>query len=130
MGVAFTGYLFHRSNVCLVQNLPIDFLTPGKYQPRKQIIEANLRELAVLIKVHGIIQLLLVRKVGDNRYEIVAGERRWQAAKIVGLTNVPSIIRNVEDKVALAFSVVENVQRADLNPIEEAIVLLGLEKSF
>ncbi|HDV5785709.1 TPA: ParB/RepB/Spo0J family partition protein [Legionella pneumophila] len=113
-----------------ISHLAVELLTSGKYQPRKQFDEAILDELANSIKVQGIIQPLIVRKIADERYEIIAGERRWRAAKKAGLTYVPVIIRNIEDNVALAFSLIENIQRENLNPIEEALGLNRFREEF
>lgn len=114
----------------LITNLAVELLCSGKYQPRKQFDESILDELANSIKTQGIIQPLIVRKISDERYEIVAGERRWRAAKKAGLTYVPVIIRNINDNTALAFSLIENIQRENLNPIEEALALNRLREEF
>jgi ParB family chromosome partitioning protein len=99
--------------------LDIDVLTPNPAQPRTQIDEARLEELAQSIRTHGVIQPIVIRKVAD-RYEIVAGERRWRAAQRAGLFRVPVVIRNVPDDMLLEVALIENIQRDDLNPIEEA----------
>lgn len=122
-----------KSDKSISQNLEylaIDLLQPGKYQPRKEFTDASLLELADSIKAQGIIQPLIVRPVETNRYEIIAGERRWRAAKKAELTEVPVIIRNVEDNTALAFALIENIQREDLNPIEEAHAFSRLRDEF
>lgn len=113
-----------------VSNLSVDLLTSGKYQPRTMISDDSLIDLASSIKAQGIIQPLIVRNIGGDRYEIIAGERRWRAAKIAGLSNVPSIIRNVTDETALAFALIENIQRESLNPIDEAVCLVRLKDEF
>lgn len=113
-----------------LQYLSIDFLQSGKYQPRKKFTDESLTELADSIKAQGIIQPLIVRQVETHQYEIIAGERRWRAAKKAELKEVPVIIRNVEDNVALAFALIENIQREDLNPIEEAQAFSRLRDDF
>lgn len=113
-----------------ITHLALEFLQPGKYQPRKHIDDTVLNELADSIKVQGIIQPLIVRKVEHGQYEIIAGERRWRAARIAGLTQVPVIIRNIEDNVALAFALIENIQRENLNPIEEAVAFAKFRDEF
>ena len=113
-----------------ITHLAVELLNSGKYQPRKQFDESILDELANSIKVQGIIQPLIVRKIAEECYEIIAGERRWRAAKKAGLTYVPVIIRNIDDNVALAFSLIENIQRENLNPIEEALALNRFREEF
>ena len=113
-----------------ISHLALEFLTPGKYQPRKHIDDTTLNELADSIKVQGIIQPLIVRKVEFSKYEIIAGERRWRAATIAGLTHVPAIVRDIEDNVALAFSLIENIQRENLNPVEEAVAFSKFRDEF
>lgn len=113
-----------------ITHLAVELLISGKYQPRKQFDESILDELANSIKVQGIIQPLIVRKITEERYEIIAGERRWRAAKKAGLTYVPVIVRNIDDNVALAFSLIENIQRENLNPIEEALALNRFREDF
>jgi len=100
--------------------LGIDMLQPGKYQPRTHMDEAALQDLARSIAAQGIIQPVLVRPIGGERYEIIAGERRWRAARMAGLTSVPVLVRNVPDTAALAMALIENIQREDLNPLEQA----------
>jgi len=111
-------------------HLAIELLIPGKYQPRKYFDEAVLHELADSIKVQGIIQPLIVRKIEEDKYEIIAGERRWRAAKIAGLTHVPVIVKDIGDNIALAFSLIENIQRENLNPVEEAISFSRFREDF
>lgn len=103
-----------------LKELPIEFLERGKYQPRVQFDEMPLRELATSIKRNGIIQPIFVRPLTKNRYEIIAGERRWRAAQLAGLTIVPCLIKSISDEDAIAATTIENIQRQDLNPIEEA----------
>jgi len=100
--------------------LAIDLLQPGKYQPRTRMDESALKELARSIEAQGIMQPILVRPIGGERYEIIAGERRWRAARMAGLSAVPVLVRNVPDNAALAMALIENIQREDLNPLEQA----------
>jgi len=100
--------------------LSIDQLQRGRYQPRTKMDDSSLEELAASIRAQGLMQPILVRPIGNNRYEIIAGERRWRAAKIAGLTEVPALVRDVPDSSALAMALVENIQRENLNPLEEA----------
>jgi len=110
--------------------LKIDQLQPGKYQPRTRMDEASLTELAESIRSQGIMQPILVRAVAGGRHEIIAGERRWRASKIAGLTEVPVLIRDVPDNAALAMALIENIQREDLNPLEEAAGIQRLLDEF
>ncbi|PLX74416.1 MAG: chromosome partitioning protein ParB [Azoarcus sp.] len=103
-----------------LQTLPTDALQPGKYQPRTRMDPGSLEELAASIKAQGVMQPILVRLVGEDEYEIIAGERRWRAAQIAGLDEVPCLVREIPDEAALAMSLIENIQREDLNPLEEA----------
>ncbi|MDP2902397.1 MAG: ParB/RepB/Spo0J family partition protein, partial [Methylovulum sp.] len=112
------------------QTLPIEYMQRGKYQPRKDINPEKLQELADSIKAQGIIQPIIVRQVGLEKYEIVAGERRWRAAQLVGLQDVPVIIRDIDDRAAMAQTLIENIQREDLNPLEEADALRRLLDEF
>jgi ParB family chromosome partitioning protein len=111
-------------------NLRISFLQPGKYQPRTSMDKASLAELAESIKARGVMQPVLVRQVSGGRYEIIAGERRWRAAQMAGLLEVPALIREVADEAALVMSLIENIQREDLNPLEEALGVQRLIKEF
>ena len=114
--------------------LPVDAIRPGKYQPRTRMDEQALNELAASIRSQGLMQPLLVRPVGRvqgrEQYELIAGERRWRAAQIAGLGEVPALVREVPDNAALAMALVENIQREDLNPIEEATGLQRLIDEF
>ena len=116
------------------RSLPIERLRPGKYQPRTQMDEASLAELAASIKSQGVMQPILARAIentpGAERYEIVAGERRWRAAQLAGLAEVPVLIRNIPDEQALAMALIENIQRENLNPLEEAQGLQRLIDEF
>ncbi len=110
--------------------LAVTLLRPGKYQPRTRMDEASLAELAESIKARGVIQPVVVRSVGEGRYEILAGERRWRAAKLAGLEHIPAVVREVPDEAALGIGLIENIQREDLNPIEEASGLKRLIDEF
>jgi len=110
--------------------LPVSSLQPGKYQPRTRMDQDSLNELAASIKVQGVMQPILVRPVGQDRYEIIAGERRWRAAQLAELTEVPALIREIPDEAALAMSLIENIQRENLNPLEEAAGLQRLIDEF
>ncbi len=116
------------------RNLPVDRLQPGKYQPRTQMDETSLAELAASIRAQGVMQPILVRAVdktpGAERYEIVAGERRWRASQLAGLAEVPVLIRAIADEQALAMALIENIQRENLNPLEEAQGLQRLIDEF
>ncbi|PKO53993.1 MAG: chromosome partitioning protein ParB [Betaproteobacteria bacterium HGW-Betaproteobacteria-2] len=100
--------------------LKVGQLQPGKYQPRTQMDEESLASLADSIRTQGIMQPILVREIGDERYEIIAGERRWRASQLAGLEQVPVLVRDIPDESALAMALIENIQRENLNPIEEA----------
>lgn len=102
------------------RELAVGLLKPGRYQPRTRMDPESIAELADSIKAQGLIQPILVRPVDGDRYEIIAGERRWRAAQLAGLTQVPVVIRTVPDQAALAMALIENIQREDLNPLEEA----------
>jgi len=110
--------------------LPVGALQPGKYQPRTRMDPGSLEELAASIKSQGLIQPISVRPIGNDRYEIIAGERRWRASQIAGLIEVPVLIREIPDDAALAMSLIENIQREDLNPLEEAAGLQRLIDEF
>jgi len=116
------------------RNLPVERLRPGKYQPRTHMDETSLAELAASIKVQGVMQPILARAIdhtpGAERYEIVAGERRWRAAQLAGLSEVPVLIRGIPDEQALAMALIENIQRENLNPLEEAQGLQRLIDEF
>ena len=116
------------------RSLPVGRLQPGKYQPRTQMDPASLEELAASIRAQGLMQPILVRPVGDGqggeRYEIVAGERRWRAAQMAGLEDVPTLVREIPDESALAMALIENIQRENLNPLEEAQGLQRLIDEF
>ena len=113
-----------------LRQLSVDHLQPGKYQPRSRMDQEALKELAASIKTQGVIQPILVRPVAADRYEIVAGERRWRAARMAGLTAVPVVIRDIPDNQALAAALIENIQREDLNPLEQATGIQRLISEF
>src|SRR5438445_10256232 len=113
-----------------LKSLPIDRIRSGRYQPRTRMDDASLAELSESIKVQGVVQPILVRPVDGGRYEIVAGERRWRAAQRAGLKEIPALIRAVPDQAALALALVENIQREDLNPLEEAQGIKRLIEEF
>lgn len=112
------------------RNLRLALLQPGKYQPRTRMDEGSLYELAESIKAQGIMQPVLVRPVGEGRYEIIAGERRTRAAKLAGLDEVPVLVKDVPDEAAAAMALIENIQREDLNPLEEAQGIARLVNEF
>ncbi|HEX2596113.1 MAG TPA: ParB/RepB/Spo0J family partition protein [Luteimonas sp.] len=113
-----------------LHQLPVDALSPGKYQPRKTMDQAKLAELAESIKVQGVIQPIVVRDLGGRRFEIIAGERRWRASQLAGLSEIPVVIREVDDRTVVAMALIENIQREDLNPLEEAQALQRLIDEF
>ena len=110
-----------QPNISADRKVPIELISRNPKNPRKNFAEAELQDLASSIRQHGIVQPVVVRPIPDSRFEIIAGERRWRAAQLAGLTEVPVIIRDVDDRTALELAIVENVQRADLNPVEEAL---------
>ena len=110
--------------------LPVSRIRPGKYQPRTKMDQQALAELAASIRSQGLMQPLLVRPVDRDRYELIAGERRWRAAQMAGLEEVPALVREVPDEAALAMSLIENIQRENLNPMEEAAGLQRLLDEF
>lgn len=113
-----------------LQKLPVEWLQPGKYQPRKDMSQDALEELASSIRAQGVIQPIVVRPVGTDRYEIIAGERRWRASQLAGLAEVPCILKDVPDEAAVAIALIENIQREDLNAMEEAVALQRLLSEF
>ncbi|MEN5203554.1 ParB/RepB/Spo0J family partition protein [Stenotrophomonas sp. TWI700] len=114
----------------ILRKLPVGHLQPGKYQPRRDMDETKLGELAESIKSQGVIQPILVRQLGADRFEIVAGERRWRASQLAGLDEVPVVVRELEDRTVIAMALIENIQREDLNPLEEAEALQRLITEF
>ena len=113
-----------------LRRLPLSWLRPGKYQPRKDMSQEALEELANSIRAQGVIQPIVVRQLEEQSFEIIAGERRWRACQLVRLETVPCIIKNVADNAAVAIALIENIQREDLNAIEEAAALLRLMQEF
>ena len=113
-----------------LKQIPLDLIQRGKYQPRADFDEAALEELASSIKSQGLMQPIVIRPIGPQKYEIIAGERRWRSAQIAGLDSIPAVVRTVGDEAAIAMSLIENIQREDLNPIEEALALKRLQDEF
>ncbi len=113
-----------------LRQLPVDLLQRGRYQPRRDMHPESLEDLAASIKAQGIVQPITVRPVGGGRFEIIAGERRWRAAQQAGLHEVPAVVRELSDQAAMAMALIENIQREDLNPIEEADALRRLIDEF
>jgi len=113
-----------------LRSLPLDLISPGPFQPRSIFDADRLQELADSIRHQGVIQPIVVRVRGSNNYELIAGERRWRAAQIAGIEKIPAIIREVPDEIAIAMALVENIQRENLNPIEEATALRRLVDEF
>jgi ParB family chromosome partitioning protein len=113
-----------------LKNLPVEFLQRGRYQPRRDMDPAALQELADSIKSQGVMQPIVARPIGENKYEIIAGERRWRATQLAGLDSIPVIIRNITDETAIAMALIENIQRENLNPMEEAIALQRFADEF
>lgn len=113
-----------------LQTLPIEHMQRGKYQPRKDMNPEKLQELADSIKAQGIIQPVVVRMIASEKYEIIAGERRWRAAQLAGLQQLPVVIKDIDDRAAMAIALIENIQREDLNPLEEAEALRRLLEEF
>lgn len=110
--------------------VPLEWIRPGKYQPRTHFSEESIEELAESIKAQGVVQPILLRPLDTDRYEIIAGERRWRAAQRAGLEKIPAVVRRVDDESAVAMSLIENIQREDLNPLEEATALRRLIDEF
>lgn len=113
-----------------MRDIPVDLIQRGKYQPRRDIDQEALEELASSIKVQGVMQPIVVRPISDEKFEIIAGERRWRATQLAGLDSIPAMVRDVPDEAAVAMALIENIQREDLNPIEEAIALQRLQQEF
>ncbi|MGD9861377.1 MAG: ParB/RepB/Spo0J family partition protein [Marinobacterium sp.] len=113
-----------------LRQMPLDDIQRGRYQPRRDLEPQALEELANSIRAQGVMQPIVVRPVAEGRYEIIAGERRWRAAQMAGLSTIPVIIRDVPDEAAIAMALIENIQRENLNPIEEAIALHRLQTEF
>jgi ParB family transcriptional regulator, chromosome partitioning protein len=113
-----------------LRELPVDLIQPGKYQPRTGMDAKALEELADSIRAQGVVQPVVVRPLGEGRYELIAGERRWRAAQKAELHEIPAVIRRVPDRAAIAMALIENIQRENLNPLEEARALLRLIDEF
>ncbi len=113
-----------------LKELAVDLIQRGKYQPRRDMEPESLQELANSIKAQGVMQPIIVRPISDKKYEIIAGERRWRATQLAGLDSIPVVVRNVSDEAAIAMALIENIQREDLNPIEEAVSLQRLQQEF
>ena len=113
-----------------LQHISVRKLKRGKYQPRKEMPAEALEELSKSIKLQGIIQPIIVRKLDEQSYEIIAGERRWRAAQLAGLLEIPALVRDVSDEASLAIALIENIQRENLNPLEEALALQRLISEF
>jgi ParB family chromosome partitioning protein len=113
-----------------LRNLPLDVIRPGRFQPRSVFDEDKLAELADSIRAQGVVQPVVVRPVGENQFELIAGERRWRAAQIAGIDTIPAVVREVPDEVSVAMALIENIQREDLNPLEEAAALRRLIDDF
>lgn len=111
-------------------HLNISDIQPGRYQPRKHIDDAQIEELAASINAQGLMQPIVVRAIDNNRYEIIAGERRWRACQKAGLSLMPALVKEVPDEAAIAMALIENIQRENLNPMEEAVALLRLKQEF
>jgi ParB family chromosome partitioning protein len=113
-----------------LQYLPLDLIQRGKYQPRRDMDPTALEELASSIKTHGVMQPIVVRPIGNGRFEIIAGERRWRASQQAAVDKIPAMVRDIPDETAIAMALIENIQREDLNPIEEAMALQRLQQEF
>ncbi len=113
-----------------LRKLPVDLIQRGKYQPRRDIQPEALEELAESIKAQGVMQPIVVRPISADKYEIIAGERRWRATQLAGLDSIPAVVRQVPDEAAIAMALIENIQREDLNAMEEALALSRLQQEF
>jgi ParB family chromosome partitioning protein len=113
-----------------LRTLPVDIIQRGKYQPRVDMHQESLQDLADSISEQGVVQPIVVRGIGEGRYEIIAGERRWRASQLAGLHEIPAVVREVDDRGAIAIALIENIQRENLNPMEEARALKRLVEEF
>ncbi len=113
-----------------INEVSVHQIQPGRYQPRRDMEPQALEDLAASIKAQGVIQPIVIRPVGPDNYEIIAGERRWRASQMAGLSQIPVVIRNVPDEAAIAMALIENIQRENLNPVEEAVALQRLQQEF
>lgn len=120
----------HAAGSDIIKAVPIEFIRPGKYQPRLDMRPETLEDLAASIRAQGLMQPIVVRPVGPDSYEIIAGERRWRACQLAGLDRIPAVIRQVADDAAIAMALIENIQRENLNPVEEAMALKRLQDEF
>ena len=118
------------SGYATLKKLPVERIQRGQYQPRRDIEPEALEELAESIKAQGVMQPIIVREIGPQKYEIIAGERRWRATQLAGLDTIPALVRELSDETALAMALIENIQREDLNAMEEAIALHRLQTEF
>lgn len=113
-----------------LKHLPVEFIERGKYQPRRDMNPEALEELAASIKSQGVMQPIVVRPISVNKFEIVAGERRWRATQLAGIDTIPAVIRQIPDEAAIAMALIENIQREDLNAMEESLALSRLQQEF
>jgi len=113
-----------------LRNLPLDTIRPGRYQPRSVFDEEKLAELADSIRAQGVVQPVVVRPLGEGEFELIAGERRWRAAQLAEIDEIPAVVRDVPDEASIAMALIENIQREDLNPLEEATALRRLIDDF
>lgn len=113
-----------------LRRIPLELLQRGKYQPRREFDQAALEELAQSIRAQGVMQPIVVRRIDEKRFEIIAGERRWRASQIAGVDKIPAVVRDVSDEAAIAMALIENIQRENLNAIEEATALKRLQSEF
>ena len=113
-----------------LKQIPVEFLQRGQYQPRREFNSDSLQELADSIASQGLIQPIIVRGIGQDKYEIIAGERRWRAAQLAGLDEIPAMVRDISDQATIAMALIENIQREDLNAIEESQALIRLQDEF
>lgn len=118
------------ADYAVLKHLPVELIQRGQYQPRRDIEPEALEELAQSIQAQGVMQPIVVRAIGPKKYEIIAGERRWRATQLAGLPTIPALIRELSDETALAMALIENIQREDLNAMEEAIALHRLQTEF
>lgn len=131
LGEPFPESLLAEAQSGELRNLPVEMIQRGRFQPRTQIDPERLTELADSIRAQGVVQPIVVRTLADDgQYELIAGERRWRAAQMAGLSEIPAVVRNVPDEAVVAIALIENVQRENLNPIEEAIALKRLTDEF
>ena len=128
--LADVGSVIGNAEEGSLQKIALQKIQPGKYQPRVVMSEQALAELADSIRVQGLVQPIVIRPISDDRYEIIAGERRWRASKLAGLDEIPALVRDISDRSAIAMALIENIQRENLNPMEEANALFRLREEF